>query len=89
MAAAGDPVGLGLVESMVRPGGNVTGLSQMISELAGKRLEMLKEMVPKLSRVAVLWNPQSQSSQLYWKELQLPARQLGVELLSLEVRKGV
>ena len=86
MAAAGDPVALGLVESLGRPGGNVTGLSQMISELAGKRLAMLKEMVPKLSRVAVLWNPQSQSSQLYWKELQLPARPLGVELHSLEVR---
>ena len=85
MAAGGDPAALGLVESPGRPGGNITGLSQMISELAGKRLEMLKEMVPKLSRVAVLWNPQSQSSQLYWKELQLAARQLGVELHSLEV----
>jgi len=85
MVAAGDPVALGLVESLGRPGGNVTGLSQMISELAGKRLEMLKETVPKLSRVAVLWSPRSQSSQLYWKELQLPARQLGVELHSLAV----
>ena len=61
MAAAGDPVAIGLVESLARPGGNVTGLSQMTPELAGKRLELLKEMVPKLSRVAVLWNPQSAS----------------------------
>jgi putative ABC transport system substrate-binding protein len=55
-------------------------------ELAGKRLELLKEMVPKLSRVAVLWNPQSVGSQLGWKEIQLPARQLGIQLHSLEVR---
>jgi len=86
MAAAGDPVANGLVASLARPGGNITGLSQMISELAGKRLELLKEMIPKLSRVAVLWNAQSASSTLYWKELQLPARQLGIQLHSLEVR---
>jgi putative ABC transport system substrate-binding protein len=86
MTSGGDPVATGLVESLARPGGNVTGLSQMISELGGKRLELLTEMVPKLSRVAVLWNPQSASSTLYWKELQLPARQLGVQLHSLEVR---
>jgi putative ABC transport system substrate-binding protein len=61
-------------------------LSQMTYELGGKRLELLKEMVPKLSRVAVLWNPQNQGSSLTWKETQLPARQLGVQLLSLEVR---
>jgi putative ABC transport system substrate-binding protein len=55
-------------------------------ELAGKRLELLKEMVPKLSRVAVLWNPQGVVSPLAWKEVQLPARQLGMQLHSLEVR---
>ena len=86
MAAGGDPVAFGLVESLVRPGGNITGLSQMGPELAGKRLELLKEMVPKLSRVAVLWNPQSAASTLNWKEIQLPARQLGIQLHSLEVR---
>jgi putative tryptophan/tyrosine transport system substrate-binding protein len=86
MVAAADPVATGLVESVARPGGNVTGLSQMISELGGKRLELLTEMVPKLSRVAVLWNSQSLSSTLYWKGLQLPARQLRVQLHSLEVR---
>jgi putative ABC transport system substrate-binding protein len=58
----------------------------MAPELAGKRLELLKEMVPKLSRVAVLWNPQGATSQLTWKEIQLPARQLGIQLHSLEVR---
>jgi putative ABC transport system substrate-binding protein len=86
MAAGGDPVAGGLAESLARPGGNVTGLSQMAPELGGKRLELLAEMVPKLSRVAVFWNPQSIGSQLSWKEIQLPARQLGVQLHSLEVR---
>ena len=86
MAAAGDPVATGLVESLARPGGNITGLSQMTYELGGKRLELLKEMVPRLSRVAVLWNPQNQGSTLTWKEIQLPARQLGIQLHSLEVR---
>ena len=86
MATGGDPVASGLVESLARPGGNVTGLSQMAVQLVGKRLELLKEMIPKLSRVAVLWNPQGATSTLTWKELQLPARQLGVQLHSLEVR---
>ena len=86
MTAAGDPVASGLVESLARPGGNITGLSQMIQELGGKRLELLTEMVPKLSRVAVLWNPQGSGSTLSWKEIQLPARQLGIQLHSLEVR---
>ena len=86
MVAVGDPVALGLVESLARPGGNVTGLSQMGAELAGKRLELLKEMIPKLSRMAVLWNPQGASSTLSWKEIQLPARRLGIQLHSLEVR---
>ena len=58
----------------------------MAPELAGKRLELLKEMVPKLSRVAVLWNPQDRSSALSWKEMQLPARELGIQFHSLEVR---
>lgn len=86
MVAGGDPVASGLVESLARPGGNVTGLSQMLQELGGKRLELLKEIVPKLSRVAVLWNPQSASATLGWKENQQPAQQLGIQLHSLEVR---
>ena len=67
-------------------GGNVTGLSQMLQEVSGKRLELLKEVVSKLSRVAVLWNPNSASATLNWKENQQPARQLGIQLFSLEVR---
>ncbi len=88
MAAAGDPVAGGLVESLARPGGNITGLSQIAPEMAGKRLELLKEIVPQLSRVAVLWNPQGTTSPLTWKEMQLPARALGLQLHSLEVRSS-
>jgi ABC-type uncharacterized transport system substrate-binding protein len=88
MASAGDPVAIGLVESLARPGGNITGLSQIAPELAGKRLELLKEIVPKLSRVAVFWNPQGRTSTVAWKEIQLPARELGIKLHSLEVRSS-
>jgi putative tryptophan/tyrosine transport system substrate-binding protein len=85
VASAGDQVALKVVESEARPGGNVTGLSQTSIELVGKRLELLSEVVPNLSRVAVLWDPQNPVSVLNWKEMQFPARQLGVELHSLEV----
>jgi putative ABC transport system substrate-binding protein len=86
MATGSDPVAVGLVESLARPGGNVTGLSQMTFELSGKRLALLREMVPGLSRVAVLWNPQSANATLTWKEIHISALQLGVQLHSLEVR---
>jgi ABC-type uncharacterized transport system substrate-binding protein len=88
MASGGDPVASGLAESLARPGGNITGLSQLAPELGGKRLEVLKESVPALIRVAVLWNPKNpaSSSTLSWNEMQDPARQLGLELHSLEVR---
>jgi putative ABC transport system substrate-binding protein len=56
MTAAGDPLGTGLVASLARPGGNVTGMSLMAPDLGGKRLELLKELLPRLARVAVLWN---------------------------------
>ena len=86
MATVGDPVASGLVASLARPGGNITGSSQVGPELVGKRLELLKEIVPKLSRVAVLGNPQGAASIGNWKEMQLPARQLGIQLHSLEVQ---
>jgi putative ABC transport system substrate-binding protein len=86
VATVGDPVAIGLVESLARPGGNITGLTNLSAEIAGKRLQLIKEVLPKLSRVAVLWSPLSRTSTLSWEETQLPARQLGVQLHSLEVR---
>jgi ABC-type uncharacterized transport system substrate-binding protein len=83
-----DPVTLGLVESLARPGGNVTGFAQIAFTLAGKRLELLKETVPKLSRVAVLWDPQNAGSKQIWEESQLRARELGLQLHSLKVNSA-
>jgi putative ABC transport system substrate-binding protein len=80
-----DPVAAGLVDSLPRPGGNVTCFTAMTSELAGKRLELLKETAPKLSRVALLWDPRDPNAAGSWKESQLPARELGLQLHSMEV----
>jgi ABC-type uncharacterized transport system substrate-binding protein len=80
-----DPIATGLVDSLPRPGGNVTGFTTIGAVLAGKRLELLKETIPKLFRVAVLWNPKDSSSVQAWKESQLPARELGLQLHSMEV----
>jgi putative tryptophan/tyrosine transport system substrate-binding protein len=80
-----DPVTAGFVSSLARPGGNITGLTNIAVELAGKRLELLKETIPKLSRVALLWEPQNAGSAQAWKESQMPARELGLQLHSLEV----
>ena len=86
MASPGDPVSSGLVPSLARPRGDITGLSQIGVGLTGKRLGLLKEFVPTLSRLAVLWNPPDVGSALGWKEIQLPAQKLGVQLHPLEVR---
>jgi ABC-type uncharacterized transport system substrate-binding protein len=80
-----DPVGAGLVDSLPHPGGNITGFTNISPVLSGKRLELLKETIPKLSRVAVLWNPRAESSTQQWKESQLAARELGLQLHSMEV----
>ena len=80
-----DPVAAGLVDSLARPGGNITGFSSIEAVLAGKRLELLKETVSKLSRVAVLWDPRNPGSTQEWKESQLAARELGLQLHSMEV----
>jgi putative ABC transport system substrate-binding protein len=85
LGAGSDPVALGLVESLARPGGNLTGVSSIASDLAGKRLELLKETVAKLSRVAVLWNPQNTGSSLVWRESQNPAKELRLELHSMAI----
>ena len=83
-----DPVSLGLVASLARPGGNITGFTTIGSPLAGKRLELLKETVSKLSRVAVLWDPQNAGSAQVWKESQLPAKELGLELHSMAIKSA-
>ena len=80
-----DPVAAGLVDSLARPGANITGFSAISAALAGKRLELLKETVPKLSRVAVLWDPRDPNAAEAWKESQLPAQELGLQLHSMEV----
>jgi putative tryptophan/tyrosine transport system substrate-binding protein len=80
-----DPVEDGLVDSLARPGGNITGVTTIAIALAGKRLELLKETVPNLSRVAVLWDPRGESATGQWKESQLVARELGLQLHSMEV----
>jgi putative tryptophan/tyrosine transport system substrate-binding protein len=81
----GDPVIDGLVDSLARPGTNITGVTNIAPVLVGKRLELLKEVIPKLSRVAVLWDPRGPSSVQQWKESQLPARELGLQLRSMEI----
>jgi ABC-type uncharacterized transport system substrate-binding protein len=86
MAAAGDPVASGLVASLARPGGNVTGMSLMAPDLGGKRLELLKAVVPRLARVAVLWNAANPYPALVFKETQGAGQILGIQVQSLEVR---
>ncbi len=81
-----DPVGIGLVASLAHPGGNVTGLSDLHADLVPKRLQLLKEVVPSASRVAVLLNPANPSHPLQLKGLQAGAAALGVTLFSLEVK---
>ena len=85
MLLAVDPVAAGLVESLARPGGNITGITNVAAELGGKRLELLKETVPKLTRVALLWDPQNAGSAQAWKVSQAPARELGLQVHSMEV----
>src|SRR6266498_3936970 len=87
MGPGSDPVEAGLIESLARPGGNVTGLTNLSTELGGKRLELLKEAVPKIARVAVLYDPASPSSGLTLKEvLPVAARSLRLTVHPWEVR---
>jgi ABC-type uncharacterized transport system substrate-binding protein len=81
-----DPVASGLVASLARPGGNVTGFSNYYAELSGKGLELLKEIVPKISRVASLWNPANPATKISLKETEVAARALRIQLQSVEVR---
>ncbi len=83
--SAVDPVAAGLVDSLARPGENLTGLTHFAPALSGKRLELLKETIPKLSRVCVLWHPGNPGSEQIWKESQRAAPGLGLQLYSMEV----
>jgi putative tryptophan/tyrosine transport system substrate-binding protein len=85
LCIAEDAVKQGFVSNLARPGGNITGMTAMTTELAGKRLELLREAAPSVSRVALLWNP-SGSGPDYLKDTQTAARSLGVTLQSVEVR---
>ncbi len=82
---AGDPVGTGLVQSLARPGGNMTGLGDVTTDLSAKRLQLLKEAVPKLSRVAVLWNAGDGGMTLRMRAIQAASRPLGVTVRPLGV----
>ena len=86
VAVHGDPVGSGLVASLARPGGNVTGLSLLNPDLIGKQLQMLTEALPRLSRVAVLSNPTTSTHRIYLRHAEAAARSLKVRLLVLEAR---
>ena len=86
MTNAGDPVRAGFVASLARPGGNITGLASNPSGLYGKRLELLKEALPKLNRVGILTDPEAPSSAAAFKETKAAAQALGLKLQLLEVR---
>jgi putative ABC transport system substrate-binding protein len=85
IGAAGDPVKAGIVSTLAKPGGNITGVSSLALELEGKRLELLKELVPKVSRVGVFWDPDNPYSALATKEVEGAARALGVRILAVRL----
>jgi putative tryptophan/tyrosine transport system substrate-binding protein len=87
-AATGDPVGTGLVTSLARPGGNVTGLSNQVPDLVGKRLELLREVVPSLGRLALLANVGNPVVILEIDQIQASARTIALEVIPLEIRRG-
>jgi len=87
IAGAGDPVGSGIVASLARPGGNITGLSAFNLEIYAKRVELLRELVPKLSRIAGLFNMGNPVLPLQWKEVERAARTFGLPAQLLDVRK--
>ena len=87
MAGLTDPVGAGLISSLARPGGNITGLTNIFTELSAKRLELLKEVAPRVSRVAILWNPTHPGQAIAWQQTQQAAQTLGLVLFSAEGRR--
>ena len=88
MAASGDPLETGIVASLAHPGGNITGLSALVTDLQAKRLELLKELVPGAARIAALFNMSNPFIQVQWQEIETAARSLGIEPQLLDVRKS-
>jgi putative ABC transport system substrate-binding protein len=88
MATIGDPVGIGIVASLARPGGNVTGLSLLATDLSAKRVELIKDALPRLMHLAVLWNPNNASVVLKFREIETASKSIGVQVSSLEVRQS-
>jgi putative ABC transport system substrate-binding protein len=86
MVTTQDPVETGFVDSLARPGGNITGITMLTRDLSGKRLELLKEVVPRISRVGVLWDPDTTGSAIAIKEYEVAADALKIQLQSLKVR---
>jgi putative tryptophan/tyrosine transport system substrate-binding protein len=86
MVATVDPVATGLVDSLAHPGGNITGLTRLTRDLSGKRLELLKEVVPRISRVGILWETDDPAAAIAYKEYDAAARALKIQPQSLEVR---
>jgi putative ABC transport system substrate-binding protein len=84
---AGDPIGTGLVEGLSRPGGNVTGVTEVSTELSAKRLQLLKEAVPAITRVAVLWNAADRAMKLRYREIETAANAMQIGIRSIEVRE--
>ncbi|MGH6743207.1 MAG: ABC transporter substrate-binding protein, partial [Bradyrhizobium sp.] len=87
MVAVGDPVGVGIVPSLARPGGNITGLSSIAPDLEGKRLELLRELIPTLAHVAVFWNPVNAFHMSSMKQARAASAALKIKLLALEVKR--
>jgi putative ABC transport system substrate-binding protein len=86
MTISADPISSGIVSSLARPGGNVTGMSALASDMAGKRVELLKEIIPRAARIAVLWNSNNKSKVEEWKDTQTVAKTTGLTLISAEAR---
>jgi putative ABC transport system substrate-binding protein len=86
MTISADPISSGFIATLAQPGGNITGMSGLASEMAGKRVELLKDVLPSVIRVAVLWNSDNKSKIVEWKDTQTAAKAIGLTLISVEVR---
>jgi putative ABC transport system substrate-binding protein len=86
MTSVGDPVGAGFVSSLAHPGGNITGLSNIAEQLSGKRLELLKEIHPKIARIAILRNPRIPTHTVLWNETETAAMAMGIKLIAADFR---